>query len=63
MPLIEVRETGREISERDSGRSGRTNELLWLVRLLGLLSPFSRLGRGPKESRLMPEVESRATCF
>jgi len=34
-----------------------------LARLLGLLSVFSRFGSGPKESRLIPEVESLVTCF
>ena len=65
-PLIDVRLTGRAISvrvisERLNGRSGRT-KLLALARLLGLLSP-SRLGTGPNESRLIPEVERRGTCF
>ena len=34
-----------------------------LARLLGLLSLPSRFGRGPKDSRLIPDVESLATCL
>jgi hypothetical protein len=33
-----------------------------LVRLLGLLSP-SRVGRGPKDSRLIPDVDNLVTCL
>ena len=61
MPVIDVRLLGRAISVRLKGRSGRT-KLDVLARLLGLL-PSSRLGSGPNESRLMPEVESLGTCF
>ena len=66
VPLIEVRLAGlaisvRVISDRLNGRSGRT-KLLALARLLGLLSA-SRLGIGPNESRLIPEVERRGTCL
>jgi len=68
-PLKEVRLAGRAISvrvisERLNGRSGRTKLLLplALARLLGLLSP-SRLGIGPNERRLIPEVERRGTCL
>ena len=34
-----------------------------LARLLGLLSLVSRFGRGPNDSRLIPDVDSLATCF
>lgn len=60
---MEVRETGRESSERERGRSGRTKEDCE-ARLLGRESLVSeRLGRGPKERREMPDVERRATCL
>lgn len=61
-PDIEVRLRGRASSVRLRGRSRRT-KLEVLARLLGLLSLLSRFGRGPKESRLIPDVDSRATCF
>ena len=69
-PDIEVRLTGRAISVRLTGRSvlltgrsGRAKELV-LALLLGLLvSLLSRLGSGPKDRRLMPDVDSLATCF
>lgn len=52
------------ISVRDVGLSKRE---LVLVRLEGravsLALSLSRLGRGPKERRLIPDVESRGTCF
>jgi hypothetical protein len=54
-----VRLTGLTISVLLSGRSGRT-KLLVLALLLGLLSLFVV---GPKDNRLMPDVDSRATCF
>ena len=57
-----VRLTGLAISVLLSGRSGRT-KLLVLALLLGLLSLLSRFGIGPKDRRLMPDVDSRATCF
>lgn len=57
-----VRLTGRAISVRLSGRSGRT-KLLVLALLLGLLSLVSRLGKGPKDKRLIPEVDNLATCL
>lgn len=55
-----VRLTGLTISVLLSGRSGRT-KLLVLALLLGLLSLLFVVG--PKDSRLMPDVDSRATCF
>lgn len=61
-PEREVRLAGRAISVRLRGRSGRM-KLELLARLLGLLSVPSRLGRGPKDSLLMPDVDSLATCF
>lgn len=61
-PDIDVRLAGRAISVLLSGRSGRT-KLVALARLLGLLSVPSRLGIGPKDSRLIPDVESLETCF
>jgi hypothetical protein len=59
---MEVRLTGRASSVRLRGRSGRT-KLEVLARLLGLLSLFSRLGSGPKDRRLIPDVDSLVTCF
>lgn len=51
---------GRPFSVRLAGRSGRTkSEVLVLVRLLGLLLP----GTGPKERRLIPDVDILDTCF
>jgi hypothetical protein len=44
------------------GRSGRT-KLDVLARLLGLLSAASRVGSGPKDNLLIPEVDNLATCF
>jgi hypothetical protein len=59
---MEVRLTGRASSVRLRGWSGRT-KLEVLARLLGLLSLFSRFGSGPKERRLIPDVDSLETCF
>lgn len=59
---MEVRLKGRASSVLLSGRSGRT-KLDVLARLLGLLSVPSRVGRGPKESLLIPDVDNLATCF
>lgn len=59
---MEVRLTGRASSVRLRGRSGRT-KLEVLARLLGLLSLPSRFGSGPKDRRLIPDVDSLATCF
>lgn len=59
---MDVRLTGRASSVRLKGLSGRT-KLVVLARLLGLLSLPSRFGRGPKDRRLIPEVDSLATCF
>ncbi len=62
-----ARETGRAISVRERGRSGRTYDDTE-ARELGrewesVVEGGSRDGRGPKERREMPEVERRATCF
>jgi hypothetical protein len=51
------------MSVRLRGRSGRTKPDDVLARLLGLLSLPSRLGRGPKDRRLIPDVDSLATCL
>jgi hypothetical protein len=60
---MEARLTGRASSVRLRGRSGRTKLDEVLARLLGLLSLPSRFGRGPKDSRLIPDVDNLATCF
>lgn len=60
---MEARLTGRASSVRLRGRSGRTKLDDVLARLLGLLSLPSRFGRGPKDRRLIPDVDSLATCF
>lgn len=60
---MEARLTGRASSVRLSGRSGRTKPDELLARLLGLLSLPSRVVRGPKDSRLIPDVDSLETCL
>lgn len=66
MPLIEVRLYGRSISVRLWGRDDVDPPKLLLARLLGRLSPpslLSRFGSGPKDRRLMPDVDIRETCL
>lgn len=72
VPLIEVLLAGRAISDvllagrAISVRLAGLAKLEMLARLLGLLlslSRFSREGRGPKDNRLMPDVDNLLTCF
>jgi hypothetical protein len=62
-PVKEARLTGRASSVRLRGRSGRTKLDEALARLLGLLSLPSRFGTGPKDRRLIPDVDSLVTCL
>jgi hypothetical protein len=58
-----VRLAGLARSLRLAGLSSR-EKLVVLARLLGrLLSLASRLETGPKDNRLMPDVDNRLTCF
>lgn len=65
-PDIEALETGLDSSALDKGRSGRIYADA-LALELGLLSVDaevpSREGNGPKDRRLIPDVDSLATCF